>query len=129
MPEIYPISLSANFAFDLMQKHLQAKYDKAINSLWAGDRTVLDHIGYLHNDGSVMLTLWHSSDGFGISSAGALFRETIRPFNDEEIARIVLREQYRQAEKELNRREDQARHAKIEKIRQQLFEEKTDVQK
>mgnify|MGYP000435024408 CR=1 FL=1 len=129
MPELYPISLSANFAFDLMQKHLQTKYDKAISSLWAGDRTVLDHIGYLHEDGSVMLTLWHSSDGFGIMSSGALFRETIRPFNEEEIARIVLREQYRQAEKELDRREDQARQAKIEKIRQQLFEEKADVQK
>ena len=102
-----------------MQKHFKCEFERELRRTWG--RPVLDHSATLLETGEVKLHVHYSSDdGFALSS-GPLFRETCKPYSDEELQKIVSRRKFALATEEYERRESVRVMGEILAIQHQMF--------
>lgn len=119
---IFPIYFSEPFAANLTKQHFAVELEREMDRLWG--QTTLTFYASLLENGDVDINVHHSSDNGFCQSSGAVLRKTFRPFNEEQIAKLIEKRKYDIAKEEYYQLKSKREHEEILKLMSEMFPEK-----
>lgn len=119
---IYPIRLSEGQVKNLIDTHCAHEFNDACRFIYG--HMEYEFHGSVQENGDVEVWVWHRFDNGFAMGGGKMFSKTLRPFDENSLKRLELREMIRLATVEFDKRRSEEEMNQILAIAKEMFGDK-----